>query len=152
MTTATKQDIPRLIELMAEFYAESGYTLDRERAAGGFLALISDPRLGGAWLMEHEGKDAGYIVLTTCFSMEYGGLVGFVDDFFVRPPFRGGGLGKKILSALRERSVDAGLCALFVEVAPDNAAAQKVYRRSGFTETNRQLLGLPLSRPSHLAG
>jgi hypothetical protein len=38
---------------------------------------------------------------------------------------------------------------MFVDVGPDNAAAQSVYRRAGFADTNRQLLMLPLASPTH---
>jgi hypothetical protein len=39
-------DVPTLIELMVEFYTESGYVLDQGRADAAFTVLLSDPRLG----------------------------------------------------------------------------------------------------------
>ena len=39
-------DVRTLVELMAEFYAESGYVLDRRRADATFTVLLSDPRSG----------------------------------------------------------------------------------------------------------
>jgi GNAT superfamily N-acetyltransferase len=150
MKTALPNDVPRLIELMAEFYAEAGYLLNRARAVEGFAALLADDGLGGAWLIEAGDEDAGYVVLTKCFSMEYGGTVGFVDDFFVRASHRRAGLGAKALQELREHCAGSGICAMFVEVGPDNAAAQRIYRGLGFTDTNRQLLVLPLATPTHL--
>jgi len=152
MKLATAFDIPNLIELMAEAYAEAGYALDRERAKTGFAALMKDRRLGTVWLMESAGVPAGYVVLTQCFTMEYGGIAGFVDDLFVRPTFRQCGLGTTMLEELRAHCLANGVRALFVEVAPDNGPAQKVYRRAGFGETNRQILSLALAPPSHLAG
>jgi hypothetical protein len=38
---------------------------------------------------------------------------------------------------------------MFVEVGPDNAAAQSVCRGIGFADTNGQLLMLPLVSPTH---
>jgi ribosomal protein S18 acetylase RimI-like enzyme len=149
MKTATPKDIPRLIELMSEFYAEAGYTLDRERATEGFTKLQADDRLGAAWLIHADKEDAGYVVLTKCFSMEFGGTVAFVDDFFIRAACRRTGLGAKALTELREYCAGNGICAMFVEVGPENAAAQGLYRRSGFTESNRQLLMVPLASPTH---
>jgi ribosomal protein S18 acetylase RimI-like enzyme len=150
MKQATAFDIPNLLELMGEFYAEAGYALDRERAKTGFAALLKDHRLGSVWLIESTGGPAGYVVLTHCFTMEYGGNVGFVDDLFVRPTFRRCGLGTTMLQELRAHCLAIGVRALFVEVAPDNTAAQAVYRRAGFSHTNRQILSLALSPPSHL--
>ncbi|HKP74776.1 MAG TPA: GNAT family N-acetyltransferase, partial [Longimicrobiaceae bacterium] len=98
---ATSDDLPALVELMREFYAESDYPLPEENARRTFATLLAEPRLGGVWLMEVDGEPAGHVVLTVCFSMEYGGLRGFVDDLFVRPRFRGRGMAAAGLAALR---------------------------------------------------
>ncbi len=152
MKTVTAFDIPLLLELMGEFYAEAGYALDRERAKKGFASLLANHRLGSVWLIESGGGPAGYVVLTHCFTMEYGGIVGFVDDFFVRPASRRCGLGTTMLQDLRAHCLANGVSALFVEVAPDNGAGQKVFRRAGFGELNRQLLSLSLAPPTYIGG
>src|SRR5258708_3469166 len=90
---ATLDDIPVLVELMEDFYAESDYRLDRKWATTCFGALLSDGSLGAAWLGFHDGEPAGHVVLTVRFSMEYAGLVGVIDDLFVRPIGRRRGLG-----------------------------------------------------------
>jgi len=136
---------------MAEFYAESGYPLAAEAAARAFAALLDEPRLGRVWLMEADGEPAGYVVLTVGFSMEYGGLRGFVDDLFVRAAFRGRGLAVAALAELRRAAEEMGVRALLVEVGPDNDAAHRVYRRLGLEDTGRLLLSLPLAAPVHLA-
>ena len=99
MREAVVGDVPTLVELMAEFYAESDYVLDRVRAAAAFTALLSDPRLGRVWLIEQASAAVGYVVVTFVYGMEYGGLMAFVDDFFVRPAFRNSGLGTAALAA-----------------------------------------------------
>jgi len=147
---ATAADVPTLVALMADFYAEAGYTLERPLAQRAFLALVGDRGLGGAWLIEADGEVAGYVVLTWRFGMEFGGLVACIDDLYVRPPYRNRGLAAGALAALRERCRAQGVRALTVEVAPDNAAAQAVYRRLGLVEVaGRQLLALPLAPPAH---
>jgi len=149
MKQAVASDLPSLLEMMAEFYAESGYELNRAQAEAGFLALLADERLGGVWMAESGGKAAGYVVLTLCFSMEYAGVAGFVDDLFVRASHRGSGLAGALLECVGGHARARGVRALFVEVSPDNAPAQRVYRRFGFRETDRQLLALPLAPPTH---
>jgi len=94
-------DVPELVELMVDFYAEAGYPLPFAAAARTFTTLLGDPRLGRVWMMEADGEPAGYVVLTVSFSMEYGGLRGFVDDLFVRSGFRGRGLAAAALDELR---------------------------------------------------
>jgi diamine N-acetyltransferase len=146
---AQPDDIPRLVDLMTEFYAEAGFSLPAAPAARTFARLLDEPALGRAWVMEHDSLPVGYVVLTVSFSMEYGGLQGFVDDLFVRRPYRGGGLGTAALGEVRQMCATLGLRALHVEVDPANETARHVYRRSGFEESGRLLLTLPLAAPVH---
>lgn len=79
---------------MQEFYAEAGYALDPDRARTAFLPLLTSGQLGQVWLAELDGQVAGHLVLTFCYSMEYGGRSAFVDDLFVRPALRNRGVGR----------------------------------------------------------
>lgn len=144
-------DIPALVALMREFYAEAGFPLPLAPAAQTFRALLEDPRLGAVWLLEHAGEPAGFVVLTVSFSMEFGGLRGFVDDFFVRPASRRLGLGAAGLAAVRQACMDRGVRALLVETSLDNLAAVSVYRHAGFADSGHLLMTLPLSPPLHAA-
>lgn len=150
MRRAGPDDIPQLIGLMAEFYAEGGYPLNHQRAADAFAALLADDRLGQVWFIENGSEVVGHLVVTLCFSMEYGGLIAFVDDLFVRRPFRRAGLGAAALAEARTFCANCGVRALLVETGHDNAAAQGVYRRAGFAPTERLHLTLPLADPTHV--
>jgi GNAT superfamily N-acetyltransferase len=142
-------DVARLVGLMSEFYAESGYPVHPQRAAETFAVLVGDPRLGRVWLLESGGADAGYLVVTLGYSMEYGGTDAFLDDLFVRAPFRGSGLGTAALKAAREFCLDHGVRALHLEVERGNGPAQRLYRAAGFEDNERQLLTLRLAAPLH---
>jgi GNAT superfamily N-acetyltransferase len=149
---ATRDDVPRLVALMAEFYAEGGYPLNRHRAAEAFVALLADDRLGHVWFIQANAQDVGHVVVTLCFSMEYGSLIAFVDDLFVQAPFRRAGLATAALAEVRAFCAERAVRALFVGVGADNVAGQAVYRRIGFVNTERQLLALSLANPTHVGG
>jgi GNAT superfamily N-acetyltransferase len=149
MRQATPQDVERLVDLMAEFYGESDYPLNRKRAADAFNTLLSDERLGRVWIVEADSENVGYIVLTLGYSMEYGGRDAYVDDLFVRRSFRNAGLGTAALEEVRKFCQRIGVRALHLELARDNHPAQVVYRRAGFVDTDRQLLTLELAEPTH---
>jgi len=83
------------------------------------------------------------------YAMEYGGLRGFVDDFYVRPRFRKRGLGSEALTCVKAHCLAKGVRALFVQTGPDNQTAQRVYRRAGFSDTGHLLLVQPLTTPLH---
>ena len=144
-------DVPELVALMTEFYAESGFSLPSARATETFEQLIRDPRLGRVWLLGLDRQLAGYVVLTVAFSMECGGLRGFVDDLFVRPPYRGRGLGTLALAEVRRTCLALGVRALLAEVGLADEAAQRLYRRSGLAGTGNMLMAQPLTSPVHAA-
>jgi hypothetical protein len=83
MRAATGDDVELLVSLMTGFYAEAGYELDRPHAAHAFRTLIEDPRLGYVWILEQENLPVGHLVLTLRYGMEYGGLIGCLDDLYV---------------------------------------------------------------------
>jgi GNAT superfamily N-acetyltransferase len=147
--TARIEDVSALVALMADFYQEAGYSLPRDAAARAFTTLLREPSRGRVWLIEVGIESVGYIVLTLGFSMEYGGLRGFVDDFYVRPDVRGKGLGASALQTLRQTCHDLGVRALLVETGPEDHPARGVYSRAGFEDSGRMLLAQALAPPIH---
>jgi ribosomal protein S18 acetylase RimI-like enzyme len=141
---AAPGDAALLLEMMTEFYAETRFSLDRDRAAEAFERLLEDERLGRAWILSQDGAPAGYVVLTLGFSMEFHGRDGFVDDLFIRPEFRGIGLGRAAMVAVREACSSLGVRAVHLEVDPENRAATGLYRKFGFAMRPLRLMTLRL--------
>jgi len=146
---ALMSDVGMLATMMIEVYAEADFPLGREAAQRAFEPLIRAPTQGGVWILECDATPAGFIVLTVMYAMEYGGLRGFVDDFYVRPRFRRRGLGAKALAVVKSHCLATGVRALFVQTGPDNDVAQRVYKRAGFTDTGHVLFAQPLAAPIH---
>jgi GNAT superfamily N-acetyltransferase len=142
-------DIAALGSLMIEFYAEGQFSLSRVAAERTFAALSAAPNMGQVWLLESAGRPAGFVVLTVSFTMEYGGLRGFVDDFFVLRQCRRQGLGARALQAIKEECVRRGVKALLVETSLANAEALSVYQRAGFVDTGHLLMKIGLGEPLH---
>ena len=123
--------MPALIDLMAEFYGESSFPLDRAWAAQAFAELLKDSSRGAVWLLEVDGAPAGHVVLSVRFAMEFGGLLGYIDDLFVKQDYRRRGVARAGLDVLLEECRRRGCRAIHVEVAPDNVAANALYRSYG---------------------
>jgi GNAT superfamily N-acetyltransferase len=147
---ANTEDLERLVDMMTDFYAESGYVLDRPHSEEAFAVLLADPRLGRIWLIQKDSEDVGYVVITFAFGMEYGGPMAVVDDFYIQPASRNAGAGTAALAEARLFCARLGVRAMFVEVGRENAVAQSVYRRTGFVMTDRQLMALRLADPTHV--
>lgn len=150
LRAARLEDVPQLLAFMREFYAESQYTLDTERAQIVFTQLLADERLGRVWLVEQDRSTVGYVVVAFVFSMEYGGLNAVVDDLFIQPTSRHQGLGRTAISQVIESCRAQGVRALHLETEAANGAAMRLYRRAGFRESGRQLMTLRLEAPLHI--
>jgi ribosomal protein S18 acetylase RimI-like enzyme len=74
------------------------------------------------------------------YSVELGGIDGFVDEFFIRESVRGRGMGTEVLGKLLPALSQNGVRALHLEVARDNDAAQRLYTRAGFRMRDRYAL------------
>ncbi|HEY8259283.1 MAG TPA: GNAT family N-acetyltransferase [Gemmatimonadales bacterium] len=148
---AGAHDLADLLKLMHEFYAEAGYSLNPDRARAAFLPLLAPGHLGLVWLAELDGQVAGHLVLTFCYSMEYGGRSAFVDDLFVRPTLRNRGVARTLVRHARAVCEKLGVRAMHLEVSRMNGPAQTVYRAVGFDSTDRELLTLALAAPTHAA-
>ena len=133
-------DLDLAVELMREFYEESGFTLHEQRGREAMRGLVADPVLGRLWLVEDAGAVAGYIALTFGWSIEYQGRDAFVDDLYLRRDFRGRGLGTRVMEEVEAEARALGVQALHLEVARDNRAGQALYFRRGFRDNDRQLL------------
>lgn len=98
---ATEADVPRLIELIKELA-----TYEREPDAVKITAdqlakvlLGSDPKVY-ALVAEQDGQVAGMAIYFLNFSTWEGKLGIYLEDLYVSPDSRGGGLGKALLQSL----------------------------------------------------
>ena len=147
---ATLSDVDVLVALMSDFYAEAGFTLSTVDATRAFATLLGSSHLGAVWLAEVRGQAVGHVVMTTAFSMEFGGLRGFIDDLYVSRLFRDRGIGAALLAAARAGALERGLRALCVETGREDHPARSLYARAGYVDSEHALLVQPLQHPTHV--
>jgi len=82
----------------------------------------------------------GYIIITLGYSVELGGIEGFIDEFFIREKVRGRGMGHEVLTTLLPALKDHGIKALHLEVERNNETAQRLYKRAGFEARENYIL------------
>lgn len=133
-------DVASVVEMMRDFYAIDAYPMDEKHSAEMLSEFITDEKHGGVWLITSDEKDIGYIILTTIFSFEYGGWIGFVDELYIKDGFRGRGIGKTAIGFIICEAKTRGLKLLYLEVEPHNESAKKLYLKNGFREHKRSLL------------
>jgi ribosomal protein S18 acetylase RimI-like enzyme len=143
---AAGDDVKTMLELTREFYAADEIPFDVMTAGRSLQDLVSNPALGRAWLIEVGGVIAGYIVVTYCFSLEFGGRCVLIDELYVRPTFEGRGIARAALDFVEQESRAAGAHALHLEVRMDNERARRLYERAGFTARDNHLMSKLLQR------
>lgn len=89
-------------------------------------------------IFEVDGKIAGYALLVNTWSQEAGGRAVWIDEIYVLPEFQGRGMAKAFFAELKQLAPAARYR---LEIEPDNARAEKLYRGVGFEELGyRQLV------------
>ena len=132
LTLATPEHLDRLMSLVTAFHAEEGIEQDAAARQAALQPLLEGIPHGAAYLIGPPRAPIGYIVISFGWSVEFGGLDGFIDELFIRPGVRGRGIASEVLISLPSALSSAGLKALHLEVDRANATARRVYARAGF--------------------
>ena len=74
----------------------------------------------------------GYALLSSKFSHEAGGRELWLEEFYVRQPYRGQGIGQEFLRFLTRWQDSEKICRLRLEVEPENDRASRLYESFGF--------------------
>ncbi|WP_170338261.1 GNAT family N-acetyltransferase [Ruegeria arenilitoris] len=137
---ARPEDLDRLMGLVAAFHAEAGIQQDPDQRRDALMPLLEGIPHGCIYLIGPSRAPLGYIILTFGWSVEFGGMDGFVDEIYIRPAIRGRGIATEVLLDLPKALAGAGLTTLHLEVDRTNEAAQKLYLRTGFKPRDRYML------------
>ena len=95
----TLDDRDTVLPMVDAFYRSNAvdHPVPREIVERSFLAAAgNEPLLRGTLIFE-EGRLAGYLYVTLCYSAEVGGTCVFIEEVYLLPEFRGRGLGRQVL-------------------------------------------------------
>lgn len=132
LTLASLDDLERVLPLVAAFHAEEGIEQDDATRRAALTPLLEGSPHGCVYLAGPTRAPIGYVIITFGWSVEFGGMDGFVDEVFIRPGVRGRGIGTEILLALPKTLATAGMKALHLEVDRRNVNARRVYEKLRF--------------------
>ena len=118
---------------------------DEARCVPAMRRLIADPSLGRMWMIDVDGRTAGYVALTLGYSIEFGGVAAVVDELFVAREYRGKGVGTRTLRLVVGEARKMGVAVLALEVTRSNDVAKRVYAKVGFADRDHHLMTLMLS-------
>lgn len=128
--TATPDDAPRIAELLHAFNTEfDSETPGVEVLTRRLRALLAGPStfavLGGE-------PAVGVALVTVRPNVWSDGPVALLDEMYVDPAERGGGLGSEILRGMVEACQRLGVAEIEINVDESDADAMRFYERHGF--------------------
>lgn len=130
-----EKDMQAVQGMMRVFYDSPAvfHDVPEETLRRNVEACVSDNPLIEGFVFREGENVAGYGMIAKSFSTEYGGNCIWVEDLYLKPEYRGNGIGTQFLSYVEERFRDQAVL-LKLEVERDNARAVKVYEGCGYEE------------------
>lgn len=134
ITAVTEEDYREARALLREYEAE----IEVDLCFQGFqeeletLERVYGPPGGILFLLRQEDQTAGCVALK-----DLGGGVCEMKRLFLRPGFRGEGLGRRCAERIVQAGREMGYGAMRLDTLPAMRAAIALYRSMGFTEIPR---------------
>jgi len=125
-------DGPKLLPMIAAFHAEFGLDISDIQREEALTPVLEGSPYAAAYIIGPRRSPVGYITVSFGWSMELGGLDGFVDEFFIRPSVRRRGMGTEVLLQLLPALGSAGVKALHMEVQKEDDSAKRLFHKAGF--------------------
>ena len=128
----TPADKPRWLELFKEYIVFYESKLSDEQYELTWKRINSDFNITGL-LAEKDGQVVGfthYIFRPSTWEVED---FCYLEDLYVDPKVRSGGVGRALIKAVEEIAIAKGSKRLYWTTAPDNDIARKLYDKVAIT-------------------
>lgn len=132
--------IEEIHKMVFHFYEEydATHNISIENINKTIQHLISHPDHGSFRCLYLNDVLIGYTILINYWSNEYGGVIVFIDELYIKPAFRNQGLGSQFLKLLELKFPHINAFAL--EVSPSNKHALNLYLKNGFIQNKNNTL------------
>ena len=129
-------DLSELEQMIFTLLREDAYgeVMSRQKIQRTIQELLKYPEKGNITMFCLDEVVVGYAIAINYWSNEYGGDIAFIDEFYVKPPWRGKGIGISFFKYVATVKA-AYVKGLQVEVTPINERAFVYYSRQGFEAT-----------------
>lgn len=126
------EDADRLLQLVARCHEERGLETTEEHRQTALMPLLEGSPLGAAWMFGPLRAPVGYLVMSFSWSLEFGGMSGWIDELWIRPSVRGRGIASEALHGVSSALRDGGLRALHFHADREAEATRRLFLRNGF--------------------
>lgn len=134
---ATLEDLDALVPMVASYRAFYRQTPDAARERELIAGHLRCSRSTVFWARDEHGMPAGFVQLFLTYSTVCLGPSLILEDLFVVEAARRGGIAAKLIERALEHAREIKAVGMYLETAVDNAAAQRVYERAGWSREAR---------------
>jgi GNAT superfamily N-acetyltransferase len=134
---AGQDDREALLALLAAQFTELEIQLPAEKLAAAVDGALLDPIVGGFMIARIGDSPVAVAYLSFQWSLEHGGMSAWLEELYVIPEQRGGGIGRKLLHAACHHAAERGCAAVDLEVEEAHPRATHLYEREGFRPHRR---------------
>ena len=134
ITAADETDFYTMAE---EFYHSDAvlHPIPAEYHRRAFAEMMRSGQYLSGSIFTAGDNTAGFAVTNRMMQHEAGGVMVWVEDLYIRPAYRGQGLGSRFLAWLEEQ-LRGDAVMLRLETEPENERAQELYYRLGYENLN----------------
>ena len=134
ITAADETDFYTMAE---EFYPSDAvlHPIPAEYHRRAFAEMMRSGQYLSGYIFTDGDNTAGFAVTNRMMQHEAGGVMVWVEDLYIRPAYRGQGLGSRFLAWLEEQ-LRGDAVMLRLETEPENERAQELYYRLGYENLN----------------
>ena len=134
---AGQSDRDDVVILLSRQLAEHEIRLPDASLRGAVDRVLADKRLGFLLVARHRVVPVGVAYVSFVWTLERGGLTAWLEELYVVPERRDGGIGLLMLTAVLERARERGCAAIDLEVDITHERAAHLYMREGFEQLER---------------
>ncbi len=135
---ARPTDRDAVTALLAAQFREHHIAMRAPQIARAVEGVLSRPRHGQLLVATLVGKVVGVAALSFIWPLEHGGRSAWLEELYVEPEHRDGGIGRRLLTAACAFAAESGAVAVDLEVDAGHRAATRLYAREGFQPLDRQ--------------
>jgi GNAT superfamily N-acetyltransferase len=138
---AATPDVPAVIGLVEQLYAEISHDLPADRVVAGAHAFVALDRAFALLAVDEAGPPVGLLTLIECSAIYAGGSFGTIQELYVQSDVRDRGIGHVLLEEAKRIGRARGWSRLEVTATLERVLPRSVefYRRNDFDDSGPRL-------------
>jgi ribosomal protein S18 acetylase RimI-like enzyme len=124
-------DKPAVLDMMRTFYASPAVLSNgsEEIFNNDIDHCVGNSPYAEGYVLEQAGELLGYAMVAKSYSTEFGKPCIWIEDLYLKPRYRGAGLGSRMLEFITARFPGS---VFRLEAETENERAIAVYKKNGF--------------------